>query len=188
MKNLTLTIILFFSAGNLFSQSPWVISPVNVYTNGGNPLVAQFQNLYTGYVLYAENIENTTNNNFVIYKTTNRGNNWTNKYGVIMDYNSTFDMCFIDENTGWVVFKNYYGYGGYNRFAKTTNGGNNWDDPNITGISLAYPNIIFSNANTGYLFGRYSYNNYLYKMTDGTTWSLVDLPSDIRILSVEFSK
>lgn len=78
------------------------------------------------------------------------------------------DFYFLNSQTGWVV-----GYSG--TIFKTTNGGNNWIQHNI---SSAYQltNVTFINSNTGFASG-FTYDIYfepvLFKTTDGgNTWNL----------------
>ncbi len=95
-----------------------------------------------------------------VFKTTNRGQNWTGYYGPIWGK----DVKFINENTGVTV-------GSEGEICRTTDGGMNWS--NYSGFPEYYEfsGLAFINSTTGYIVG----NNRLtlYKTTNtGLNWFL----------------
>lgn len=101
----------------------------------------------------------------VIYKTTDRGFNWT-RIHLDSFFWGWWCLNFINSNTGWV--------GGYqNRIIKTTDGGQNWIVQNIIPSLSDVRGINFINYYTGWACGR---NRYVAKTTNsGVNWISQDL-------------
>ncbi len=100
-----------------------------------------------------------------VFKTTDRGFSWAYIYKdtATLGGSSTYypkkinDEFFVNENTGYIC-------GEKGRFAKTTNGGQNWIDRNI-GSTINFTSIHFFDLNTGYIAPN------LMRTTDGgETW------------------
>ncbi|NOS86623.1 MAG: T9SS type A sorting domain-containing protein [Ignavibacteria bacterium] len=80
------------------------------------------------------------NSNF-LYKTTNRGSNWSSLTTGFSDY--LYDVTFINTLTGFTA--------GHSMIYKTTNAGISWQSYNLNISSLpAVENIMFLDQNTGY--------------------------------------
>jgi photosystem II stability/assembly factor-like uncharacterized protein len=94
-----------------------------------------------------------------VFKTTNRGLSFT-KY---QTFSRTYwdDICFPDENTGYVVSK-------YRIVDKTTDGGNTWVNV-LPFHSQDYFTICFVNSNTGFIGG----GRILKTTNGGTSWDTV---------------
>ena len=159
-------IVLFFNTIT-FSQSGWMIQRFNGYFFSIN-----FSDNNTGYLL---------DDGFILYKTTNCGNNWfhviTNFYPQAYDVISIF---FSDNNSGYVSGDN-------GTIFRTTDGGYNWLMNSIPGIHDVYLyNIKFLNLQTGFAAGY----NYILKTTNsGNNWqiyqaSIVDNLKSISIVDI----
>ncbi len=104
-----------------------------------------------------------------IYKTTNSGANWTLQFhdaSQYMGYSSLMNVRFINSNTGFTLYRAREKA----KFAKTTNGGLNWDT-----VSFTHQNsqaMFFVNANTGWIGGTSSTDSELIRRTtnSGQSW------------------
>ncbi|MBL8015644.1 MAG: T9SS type A sorting domain-containing protein [Ignavibacteria bacterium] len=86
-----------------------------------------------------------------MYKTTNRGVNWT-----VLTYLSTFfGMYFLDSYTG-------YGVMSTGQILRTSNGGSNWSIQN-SGVSTSLISVCFVNNTTGFTVGA---NGVILRTTD----------------------
>lgn len=108
------------------------------------------------------------------FKTTNGGSNWL-KIEVKDSANFAYgfqSLSFLDENTGYLTGYN----SGFNLkvVLKTNNGGLNWHT--VFRSNGHFYNIIFSNINTGYVFGGNTINDNAYKTTNGgNSWIALNL-------------
>ena len=92
-----------------------------------------------------------------ILKTTNGGLIWSLQY---FGYNAFVGVCFIDENTGWIV-----GLSGI--ILKTTDGGTNWNSQ-YSGTSAALRDVCFTDAMNGTAVGD---NNTIIRTSNGgSSW------------------
>ncbi|MEI7484307.1 MAG: YCF48-related protein [Ignavibacteriota bacterium] len=133
--------------------SNWVSQVVpSLYTYGG----IQFLNADTGWVAgsYGDYLTSTG----ILLKSVNGGTSWATLY------NSTrglWDVVFINSNTGFVC-------GDMKYFAKTTNGGLNWDQKNLGSTTSEFFQMAFPDNNTGYIVGSH---NEIFKTSDaGENW------------------
>lgn len=142
----------------------------------------QFLNSYTGYALYSSTSP-LSYANVVLYKTTNRGENWSISTLIppvgYTKYYDAFSTYFINEMTGWLACAIGYQYPpysfAYEGYMKTTNGGANWTEHQFGQIysSTFWADIIFENENTGL----YITNSGIKKTTDGgNSWSILQNP------------
>ncbi len=92
------------------------------------------------------------NQNYNIYKTTNKGATWTEYYSGLNHPVSS--IYFSSENTGWAG--NYYGH-----ILKTTNGGINWTALLFT--PGYWTKVFFFNDNIGWAIDNYG---YVYRTTN----------------------
>ena len=97
---------------------------------------------------------------------------WIYQYTTIQ-YALLNKIQFPSDNTGYAVGEQYQTPGSV--FLKTTNGGINWININI---SLSYPTELiemsFVNENTGYICGRY---RYIFKtINGGLNWITIPVP------------
>ena len=117
---------------------------INIPSNESK-LKIQFVSFNTGFFLTDYNI----------YKTTNAGLNWSSQ-GSSIEYR---DICFINENTGWICDKytipNPPPYGtSYSEIRVSYNGGINWNTQvSIQEMSFSINRIFFINNNTGFYNG-----------------------------------
>jgi photosystem II stability/assembly factor-like uncharacterized protein len=109
-----------------------------------------------------------------ILKTTNSGLNWQTLYQEPNKF--YFATCFINAQTGFV--------GGYDGiYYKTTDGGTNWTQKQVTGVAIW--TIAFVNQNTGFIAGQ---QGMLRRTTDcGETYTLISTGSSARIASLFFT-
>jgi photosystem II stability/assembly factor-like uncharacterized protein len=161
MKKLIFIIVILCSTTGLISQ--WISQPCPTTKDILTSL--QFVNSNTAYAAGWDE---------AIIKTTNSGANWFVLNEVIDGYDLNA-VCFINENTGFIVggnsTQNYHGV-----IYKTTNGGVNWATNFVD--SICYRCIWFINANTGYLGGwpRHSPFPALWKTTNGgNNWTSLDV-------------
>lgn len=159
-----------FSICFLNENTGWIsgINTILKTTNGGNQWITQwdsletvkkicFLNVNTGWIFINNDNSETVQK---ILKTTNGGNNWI-LVGSFQNTNTVFyflkSLCFINENTGWVVgqrseshFPYPVSYKGV-RFS-TTNGGTNWTET-YTSDCPDFSDIKFINSSTGWIIG-----------------------------------
>ena len=133
--------------------------------NAGNYVLLnkiQFANDNTGYVIGELDVSPSS----VFLKTTNGGNNWINMNISLSFETWLYDLCFLNENTGFIC--------GYSvNIYKTTNGGVNWNTIPVPYFGNQTWNAIqFFDENTGYIAGRYGMRE---KTTNGgVNWILMD--------------
>ena len=199
MKKLyIISFLLILSASNIFSQSGWnKIFFNNVYglnlfvkqdnsriyafgsskiyfksTNSGDSwsqinyfdsiytfLDGQFTSLNNGW-LVGYNWDNTVGQ---IFKTTDGGNDWI-KQNILSNSYCFTSLCFINENTGWI--------GTWDvpcKLYKTSNGGINWSEKQISASSQVRK-IKFFDSNNGWLM-KYSANTIEVTTNGGENWT-----------------
>lgn len=112
-----------------------------------------------------------------IYKTTDGGINWEQKYAVSY-LSSIKDYFFLNSDIGWFVQNNYSPY--RREIFKTTDGGTTWILINTSTYEDDYRDYItFFDENIGYLLLTGSYGSRLNKTTDGgITWNTVATKSN----------
>lgn len=146
MKKLILILLFLFVSNVVFSQSGWNFLVRFLY----NPKTYLHKTVFIN-----ENVGFSVGyrgSNWVIYKTTNGGYNWSMKAGSSLPPRyRLYSVFFINNNTGFVV-GGEYGYGSI--LMKTTNQGQDWIDQNLN-ISSSYRSfdISFIDENTGYIIG-----------------------------------
>jgi len=113
-----------------------------------------FVNQQTGFLM-AQNWSGLTSP--TIFKTTNRGGNWSRAFGSI----NGMDLFFLNENTGYSV-----GYSG--EIFKTTNGGVNWSATPFQTNSVLN-SVTFINNLTGFI-GGYINAIFLKTTNSGLNW------------------
>jgi len=104
---------------------------------------------------------------FVVYKTTNEGNDWSVVLGDSLIRIEGRGIQFLNASTGFVI-----GYkGGPTVILKTTNGGNNWAMDSL--INYNNRAMYFANVNTGWIGGYTSTGNSNIARTTngGLNWS-----------------
>lgn len=112
----------------------------------------------------------------IVLKTTNSGSSWSLKY--TSNYDDINDAFFVNSQLGWVVG---------DKILKTTDGGNNWTNQTIQGVSGDYylTSVYFIDENKGFCTSQYNYR--FYKTTNGgSTWTSVILPTSVELYSVKF--
>ena len=130
----------FFDNENGYIKSNWEI----LYTTNQG---INWTQSYTTHNIFLKNIneglgKGGSNNYNFLYRTTNKGENWTAITTGFRD--DLWDVTFINSHTGFTS--------GYNTIYKTTNEGLNWHsyNLNITGWPPHVENVVFPNQNTGY--------------------------------------
>ncbi len=123
------------------------------------------------------------NYNYLVYKSTNGGANWTNISNTFPSVSSV-DIHFINESTGFMVAGT--------SVRKTTDGGLTWNlVSNVNHPLFGDSSIEFINENTGYLCantypaGNYT-NRFLKSTNGGLNWSVQNLQSTLSIWNMDF--
>ncbi|MBS1515145.1 MAG: T9SS type A sorting domain-containing protein [Bacteroidetes bacterium] len=108
-------------------------------------------------------ISGSGSKNFYLYKTTNGGINWVQKFYQSGDISSYSQFYFINSNTGFVTKEGL--------IRKTTNSGENW---NL--ITTLGKDIEFYNENTGTsVAGTFGFSGAIYKTTNqGLNWTTIE--------------
>ncbi len=120
--------------------------------------------------------------NNILQKTTNGGGSWFSSNYVTGEYPNLF---FVNMQTGYAVYNNFYTYSYPLKLYKTTNGGINWS-LNLSDTSAAMRTIFFPDEITGYMTGTkgiWSDSVLIYKTTNaGAAWYLINtgLNNDVR--------
>ena len=82
--------------------------------------------------------------------------------------------CFIDANTGWIVYSTTYPSNAMGWVQKTTDGGATWTTlraPEATLVDLGWTDMEFINTDVGYACGK---RGVIYKTTDGGyNWTMI---------------
>jgi photosystem II stability/assembly factor-like uncharacterized protein len=158
-----------------FDADNWLVASntnsLNKTTNGGiNWIVMSGPECKSLYF-----INNTTGYtvawNDVIFKTTNKGDNW---FFLDTVSNSGFyygNIFFTNENTGYVCANNVQ-----RNICKTTDGGYNWTNQTINSQSFSANYIYFINPNTGFAGGLFG---YIYKTTTGGSVFIRNISNEI---------
>jgi len=167
----------YISAYNDASALAQIIKTTNSGTNWNvtNYLGKYFNCLYflnenTGYVGGSEGFSG------VIYKTTDGAGSWTQQYNF---YNYEIkSIFFVDSNNGFAA-------GRFNIFAKTTNGGNNWDTASIGGHFIYdFNSIFFINDSCGFLAGA---TGKIFRTTNrGINWVALNTNTTTDLYSIHF--
>ncbi len=133
------TILRTTNSGNNFESFV-----VNIPSNESK-LKIQFVSFDIGYFLTGSKI----------YKTSNSGLNWSSQNSSVQNR----DMCFINENTGWICNKYTIPYPppygtSYSEIRVTYDGGINWSTQiSIQEMSFSINRVFFINSNTGFYNG-----------------------------------
>ncbi len=100
-----------------------------------------------------------------IYKSTDGGLTWVNKFLMDTTKYVAYDICFVNSLTAFVGCN-------YGKILKTTDGGETWHSVFIPDTTLQNQSIRFFDANLGYSLAKYNKTSAIYKTTDGgTTWA-----------------
>ncbi len=160
MKYLYLIPIFFFFPLNLNSQ--WYYQ--NPIPTGDLLINVDFPSDSIGYAI---------GKNSCIIKTVDAGNSWN----IIKEhevYNNLDWMFFINDSIGYICGNNY--------FAKTNDGGNNWEIPiSIDGL---FTSVYFLNENIGFLTDEEG--NILKTNNGGINWSTQQIDYPLELNSIEF--
>jgi photosystem II stability/assembly factor-like uncharacterized protein len=100
-----------------------------------------------------------------IYKSTDGGLTWVNKYLMDTTKYAAYDICFVNSTTAFVGCN-------YGKILKTTDGGETWQKYFIPDTTLENRSIKFFNPDLGYSLAKYNKTAAIYKTTDGgSTWT-----------------
>ena len=113
------------------------------------------------------------NYNGVVYKSTDGGNTWINKFNG-SDPSGFIDIYFKDEGNGWVV-------GNYGEIFMTTDGGDNWIEQSIGNDT--YRQIFFINESFGWITGT---SELLITTDGGFNWNVSNVPTNGGLNSAYF--
>ena len=113
------------------------------------------------------------NYNGVVYKTTDGGDTWINKFNG-SDPSGFNDIYFKDENNGWVV-------GDYGEIFMTTDGGDNWLEQSIG--NNTFRQVCFINESFGWITGT---SEFLITTDGGLNWNFRDVPTNGGLYSAYF--
>jgi len=102
---------------------------------------------------------------FGMYKTVDGGNTWTQNFGYF--FTNCYSMHFINDSIGWAG-----SYG--NAIFKTVNGGLNWSQQSNPGLSEPIRTIAFADSVRGIAVS----TSYVYRTSNGTTWSGTFYPTN----------
>ncbi len=166
--------------GNAFGTNGKILLTTN-YGNNWSNLVSPTQKNFTSAKFINSNTGFVVGNGGVILKSTNTGYNWNALFpSPLSDSFDCIDISFVNDNTGWVLAKRFWGNGYptyyyyYNtRIIRTTNGGLNWNISYDTVSALnAYKyfnGIVFFDG-----FNAFAYtSNSIWKSTNGgSNWFL----------------
>lgn len=170
--------ILFFfpGAGNnsylkkngttIFTTKKYIFTKDN-YQYPNNTTKIKFVNDSTGFIICKDTLDNA-----VILKTTNFGNNWTEKKS--LNNNSFKDIYFVSDSVGFVVGTN-------GCILRTNDIGNNWESIN-SNTSNCLNSIDFSNDSIGHIVG--SSGELLITQNQGLTWSSEPFSNSLDLIYV----
>jgi photosystem II stability/assembly factor-like uncharacterized protein len=116
-----------------------------------------------------------SNRKTVILYSSNGGINWITRFTSLHTGNWGWKISFADNNHGFVSMENASPLQ-LSYFAKTSNGGLNWEEkPFGTGVNFREQGIGFINQGTGWIGGY----NYVYETTDGgDNWTLLNIGAE----------
>lgn len=116
-----------------------------------------------------------------IFHSTNSAINWESRIpGLKFDY---YDICFVNEQTGWVIGPSYIFNAGDGVIVKTTNSGLNWN-LNYSSSETLY-SVYFVNSETGFAAGN---NGLILKTTDsGGNWIILTSNTSQSIRDIVFT-
>ncbi|NOS86861.1 MAG: T9SS type A sorting domain-containing protein [Ignavibacteria bacterium] len=209
-------LLLSIAALNIYAQQGWFwlnplpqgnyLSYVNfwgnnglIIGNGGNLLKST--NLGNNWIIFNNSAYNIAYQAFVfdqntysiavennrLLKTTNGGNNWFSSSYISGEYPNLF---FVNMQTGYAVYNNFYTYSYPFKLYKTTNGGVNWS-LNLSDTSAVMRTIIFPDENTGYITGSkgiWSDSVLIYKTTNaGVVWYPINTGLNYEVRSSYFT-
>lgn len=137
----------------MFTTKKYILTKDN-YQYPNNTTKIKFINDSTGFIICKDTLDNA-----VILKTTNFGNNWSEKK--LLNNNSFKDIYFISDSVGFVIGTNGY-------VLKTNDYGNNWESIN-SNTSNCLNSIDFSNDSIGYIVG--NSGELLKTLNQGLTWN-----------------
>ena len=147
-------------------------SSIDLGTSTGSPRIndIHFINSTTGFLCGSSNVK--------VFKTTNAGLNWTAMSNLpVTAYN--FNCIYaINENN---IIIGTESSGLYRNILRTTNGGATWIEQTLPGsVIVSFKDIIFQNANTGFICGNSvaTNPNYFASTTDGgANWTEAVFPN-----------
>ena len=173
-----------WASGGYIDVNTWGYSVILKTTNGGTswfvqlseptdyyfPVCLYFQNEYYGFAACMGNNGGGTKGG--ILKTTNGGTNWT----MISGTKPATKIVFTDTYTAYYISKVWEDYNNIDTAIvfKSNNGGQTWN-PVFSKQFHTFKNIVFVNANTGFVQADSSYSNFTsyYKTTNaGNSWFL----------------
>uniref|UniRef100_UPI00083F5C29 right-handed parallel beta-helix repeat-containing protein n=1 Tax=Rhodohalobacter halophilus TaxID=1812810 RepID=UPI00083F5C29 len=135
-----------------------------------------FINESTGWLISSFFGDGVADNQTVILRTDDSGENWSNQY--FSNDNFLSDIHFIDETHGWAVSP-------FGTVLRTVDGGENWKEITVNTAaegSINLNKIYFVDENIGFVGG-----SSLYKSTDGgESWSEVAVQENISIQDIDF--
>jgi len=137
----------------MFTTKKYIFTKDN-YQYPNNTTKIKFINDSTGFIICKDSLDNA-----VILKTTNFGNNWTEKKS--LNNNSFKDIYFVSDSVGFVVGTNGY-------IIRTNDYGNNWASIN-SNTSNCLNSIDFLSDSIGYIVG--NSGELLKTQNQGLTWS-----------------
>jgi len=118
-------------------------------------------------------------------KTTDQGENWEKIY--LEDNCELFKIHFVDENNAYLL--------GFNCLLKTTDGGINWNNPNISAIEDYYffSSIDFLSADTGFMISYYDdqyidgvENPFFWTTDGGNNWQNYPFENNTSPIDIKF--
>ncbi len=144
-------------------------------TDGGQTWNMIYQNDVDGFSFTSvsfvnENIGYVAGSDATVVKTTDGGLNW-NTIIISGETNDLKDVCFVDENTGWVISA----VSSTSNVYKTSDGGASWTLDLVNSTS-DFEDIDFFDANHGVVCGGGVGVVDIYYTTDGSTWTKAPVP------------
>jgi photosystem II stability/assembly factor-like uncharacterized protein len=142
-------------------KKPYIINTTNEGLSWNRQDNINISSNWNDFILYSCFFTDKNNGwsvgaNGVLLKTTNAGESWNIAWGNLDPnnfwvYTYLYDVCFVDQNTGFITGTIERGITNASLFLKTTNGGITWD---TSDVSFPYQNkIYFKDKLRGYLFG-----------------------------------
>jgi photosystem II stability/assembly factor-like uncharacterized protein len=116
-----------------------------------------------------------------IYKSTDGGYTWINKYHADTSIYSALDVCFVNTTTGFVGCS-------YGNILKTTDGGETWKKFLVPDTTYQVTRLYFFNENLGYALCTSGKNSYIYKTTNGcSSWTTTATITGSYMYNMDFS-